>query len=256
MKIAGGGHKLHIRWHPDEPCQSETEGGEGAEATGGLLRSNLYVSRAEAQELVAMWREHRGWGNREAEDGDGTALRDRRAKAVFQDRAKFSRTVASVRGICALLLLAGIGLVCWAIGLLIWQFVEQYPSYSWPTVEGKVQSQDLRVAFKPHGRHHISKETQLALSYEYAVAGQTYSGDQYSLWSQKYDDEEESVRSFAKEHQQGMPITVHYNPQNPAQAVLAPGADWSGSVAWLIFGGFLVFIGWIVRWRLAAIRWA
>ena len=254
-------HRLHIRWidAAAEPWEADRVRKDDDESAPGQFDhcGTIYIEEAESQELILLWRKHRGWGKSEKSErpAELSALRHIRADVISKDRAQFSSSFRSIRKLCLATLMIGLSLMAGGIVYLAWQLVEQYPSYSWPTVEGKVVAQQLRT-FVVHRRRHTDQEAELSLSYEYTVAGQNYHADQYSLWAQKYRDGEQTVRAFANEHQQGMPIKVHYDPKDPAIAVLMPGADWPTSSTYLIFGSFLAFFGWIVRKSTARASWA
>jgi hypothetical protein len=88
-------------------------------------------------------------------------------------------------------------------------------SRTWPTVEGKVHS-------ARHG-HSYRGIVRLRLAYEYSVHGQRYVGSRYSFgWTAGLAGGAK-VHTFVTAHPRGSTLKVHYNPRNPAQALIAPG---------------------------------
>jgi hypothetical protein len=254
-------NRLFIRWidSEKESPRVESSAEDENESVGNQFDhcGTLFIPEAESQELISLWRKHRDWGRSEKANGvvQLSSLRRIRADAISKDRAKFTSSLSSLRKLCFGMLAVGLGLIAGGLIYLLWQLVEQYPSYTWPTVEGEVVSQQLR-AFRVYRRHHSYRAAELSLVYEYEVAGQKYHSDQYSLWAQKYREREQTVQAYAANYQQGSPIKVYYDPNDPSRTVLMPGAVWSSSSAYLIFGVFLALIGWLVRKTTARASWA
>lgn len=97
----------------------------------------------------------------------------------------------------------------------------QVAAEDYPTVEGRL---DLCwVWVSPNGR-----KADVAVRYTYAVAGREYTGEQ-ARYGDSPDGRDRpqwsggTGRRFAAAHQQGQPVTVYYNPDDPADALLAPG---------------------------------
>lgn len=97
---------------------------------------------------------------------------------------------------------------CWNLG-------KDLASRKWPTVEGEVQS-------ARHGRSYRGI-VHLQLAYEYSVHGQRYVASRYSFgWTAGLAGGAK-VHAFVANHPRGSKLKVHYNPRNPAQALIAPG---------------------------------
>jgi uncharacterized protein DUF3592 len=115
--------------------------------------------------------------------------------------------------LCGLMLLISAPIA----GLVMYRFNrEALASQSWPTVEGKV----IQATVNEHVG--IARRYSPRVEYKYQVQGKSYIGRRYQVINWEADKSwlaEEAVRGLKA----GKPVTVHYNPENPAQAVLKPG---------------------------------
>lgn len=68
------------------------------------------------------------------------------------------------------------------------------------------------------GSHHST--WRLNATYTYIVNNQQYTGHQVTLWDPEHD-----IPNFLEVHPFSSPIDVYYDPQNPGDSVLIPGAD-------------------------------
>lgn len=92
------------------------------------------------------------------------------------------------------------------------------PSLEWPVILGVISQADV---VERSGRHH---STHLTVTYVYKVNGTRYVSHQIRLWSSDLSRAGDA-RLFAQAHRVHSFIDVHYDPLNPANAVLIPGAD-------------------------------
>jgi hypothetical protein len=127
--------------------------------------------------------------------------------------------------------------------------VREFPSGAWPSVPGKVLAVDFtQLAWD--NRH--SPKGKVVLAYQYELAGQWHTGQQYSVRQAAYVEVVDLARAFAAAHPAGSPIPVYYDPKQPGNAVLQPGIDWQDDGAFLVLGGFFLVIALTARW--AALR--
>jgi hypothetical protein len=210
-----------IRWRePVDPGENVSE--EYLEHQG-----ILYPAKADADELIALWQQK--------------TSRELRSEGQTHLRSVVSGTSRRLQNYGLAMIVIGVALIGWgAIDI-----ARYFSSASWPSVEGRIVSQQYRL-LPPHPRHSW-REAQLKLVYEYNVAGETHRSERYSLWQQTYSGEARAMRAFANEHPADAPIRVYYNPKNPAEAVLLPGPDWRGNAALFVGGLFLVALGLLVR---------
>lgn len=128
-------------------------------------------------------------------------------------------------------------------------------SRGWPSVPGVVN--DIEAS-RYHSGSTGSTSTRTyvyQISYQYAVEGQPYTGDRYSLGegstaSRQYDTAGAARQAGTAAHPPGSPITVYYDPQVPSSAVLKPGAN-VGSYVPLILG-LLCFPAGAMFWLILA----
>jgi hypothetical protein len=128
-----------------------------------------------------------------------------------------------------ILILIGVGAFYFLGGTLR----QAYTSTSWPTVQGQIVRSEV-------AQHRDSDGDQMynpVIDYSYTVNNQSYGGSQVTIM-----DGSTSVRSLVqdtvKRYPSGTAVTVYYDPDDPANAVLEPGLK--GGV--LLLGGlFLCF---------------
>lgn len=98
---------------------------------------------------------------------------------------------------------------------------------SWPTVTGTIRSAQIVEKRDEDGTTY-----GLSVNYDYVVADRPYSGSRIAL-----SDYTSSSRRYALGLQEkygvGTQVTVYYNPADPFDSVLEPGANW---VQYLLLG--------------------
>jgi hypothetical protein len=143
------------------------------------------------------------------------------------------------------------GLVFAAIGLFalirgIVHYRTGKASAVWPSVEGKVIVATVEMSVSTDSDGDTSRHYTPRVVYDYSVAGQQYNSDQVSIgaaWN--YPSQ---ARAAAKlKYQTGQRVSVFYNPEKPAQAVLEPGSTrgaWGTLLIGIVFlaGGIVVTI--------------
>ena len=120
-----------------------------------------------------------------------------------------------------------------SLGLVVWgaeQWIRFQPSLQWPTVPGMILesryaslSGNFREAsFAMMGGNHTYGAQVL---YRYTVDGREYTSSQIRLSSSDLSGGSGRPRQFVEEHPVGTSVLVYYQPGNPQNAVLIPGAD-------------------------------
>jgi hypothetical protein len=98
-------------------------------------------------------------------------------------------------------------------------------SESWPTVQGTFVSESSSMR----------KKKRIHIFYEYQIKGVSYKNSRVN-----FQDDKDSKRKIRDKYKVGDTLTVHYDPNNPEESVLAPGAT-TGSLIIKILGGFFCF---------------
>lgn len=113
-------------------------------------------------------------------------------------------------------------------------------SESWPTVDGVVI--ESRVESKRSSGKNNGTTYKAIVVYDYEVDGQPYSSGRIWFGSDISTSNQAQMRNTTKQYPKGQTVKVHYDPENPLEAVLQPGAFWS-SYFMIVFGSVFAFIG-------------
>ena len=89
---------------------------------------------------------------------------------------------------------------------------------NWPTVAGGVLSSEVIIHRSHSSRGYTTVNYMPKVSYEYQVNGQKYLGDGIGFGTATFG--KKKADEIAAKYPQGAPVTVHYDPANPAKAVL------------------------------------
>jgi hypothetical protein len=109
------------------------------------------------------------------------------------------------------------------------------PSLQWPRTTGIMTQCDKEWYAGGHSVSHWIEAT-----YTYAVNNQQYVGHNITLWDPTLHGTRDQTGNFAAAHPISSSVDVYYDPQNPGNAVLIPGADESGNRV-SIYGGAIAF---------------
>ncbi len=156
-----------------------------------------------------------------------------------------------IHGLCALFATLGVALLL--AGLR--DVLRATRSRRWPTTAGVVTSTELlqrrRTVETPSGaRPQLHYEARI--HYEYTL-GHTHVGSSELSLNSTETSSETRARAVLSRYPQGHPIQVSYNPADPTEAVLEPGAhpaDFArglvGFVFLLVAGGFELAAHWLI----------
>ncbi|MEP3479596.1 MAG: DUF3592 domain-containing protein [Fuerstiella sp.] len=137
------------------------------------------------------------------------------------------------------LLLGFLGIVFFLIGggLILWIGLPTLnaakASKAWPTVDGIVIESKVRT--KKSNDRKDGPTYQAVVLYDYQVEGQEYSSDRIWFGGEISTSNRSQMRNIVKEYKEGEATTVYFDPQNPEEAVLQPGAFFT-SYFMIIFG--------------------
>lgn len=110
---------------------------------------------------------------------------------------------------------------------------------TWPTVPGVVTSSGLQEERSYDHDSGTSINYKPVVQYTYTIMGQTFTGDQLSFGTVSYDHR--TAEKKIAPYPQGAQVMVHYDPDNPLNAVLETKA--AGSVVFMIVGIVFMLIG-------------
>ena len=122
--------------------------------------------------------------------------------------------------------------ILFAVGMIYRQakvFPKQNVSLQWPNVTGKIVQSQLDYGY---GRH--SRDSRANIVFRYQVNETRHVSHQISLWSA--DLGSYNARAFVFAHPTGSDVKVYYDPENPENSVLVPGANENGSKLLIGFG--------------------
>ncbi|HVM62762.1 MAG TPA: DUF3592 domain-containing protein [Verrucomicrobiae bacterium] len=120
-----------------------------------------------------------------------------------------------VRGACFVLVLGVLPILYGA-----WSTYHDRPSLQWPKVSGQILQAERRYISRPRNSYY-----HLVISYAYGVNDQRYLGNQFALWDTDWYIDRDTVLAFLAAHPVHSTVDVFYDPRDPQNAVLVPGAD-------------------------------
>jgi hypothetical protein len=106
-------------------------------------------------------------------------------------------------------------------------------SEGWPTVPGRVLETRIDVSTS-RTRTRTRTTYELRVVYEYTVDGQTYQADRVRAGGLRWHDDRGAALFAQLTYGVGTTVIVSYNPDDPGDAVLQPGAgddNWKALVA-------------------------
>ncbi len=140
------------------------------------------------------------------------------------------------------IVLAGLGVGIKLMYDNVRHHMQSIASKSWPTVEGVVDyarlNQEKHVDTKTH-RHYTNYTPEA--QYTYSVNGQTYTSTRIAFGPMHSNSNSLIAQQYLRDYRAGGPVTVYYNPKDPADSTLENRV--SGSITLLFIGGIFALIG-------------
>ncbi len=139
----------------------------------------------------------------------------------------------------AFYVLYSIGTFCGA-AIIYWQIhslQKQKASYQWPTTTGTVL-QATREYMPGRDSHYRAN-----IAYDYKVNETRYMSRRLSLWSPDLSSYNILNKEFVASHPAGTTVTVYYDPTQPSNAVLIPGANENENKLQMGLGGIALIAG-------------
>lgn len=113
-------------------------------------------------------------------------------------------------------------------------------SVAWPATEGRITASRVeRVKQGGDGKATYTAD----ITYEYSLDGQTFEGDRVWFGDDYSASDASAFRAAVGRYPVGKAVKVHYDPAEPAESVLEPGATWSGSALYFIGLGLMTLGG-------------
>jgi len=112
---------------------------------------------------------------------------------------------------------------------------------AWPTVEGRITSSEVDSYWKRDRDSGSTRMHEAKIAYEYTVDGVSYESTKISFMSSS-SSLRGQAQAMVRKYPAGGTATVYYNPSNPQEAVLEPGAA-GGAMIFMAAGGIFALIG-------------
>jgi len=148
-------------------------------------------------------------------------------------------------------------LACFAVAALgVYEHVRLrrllHESVAWPVANGRISALDVveeqETSRDDNGRETTSIYYRPDIRFSYAVGGRELHSSQWKWGATAlYGDEERAAKILAR-YAVGMAVPVHYDPQDPSNAVLEPANRQGTSVPLIfaiVFGGGGVLMSWV-----------
>ena len=112
---------------------------------------------------------------------------------------------------------------------------------AWPTVEGRITASEVDSYWKRDRDSGSQRMHQAKIAYEYTVDGENYESTKISFMNTS-SSMRSQAQAVVKKYPAGGTATIYYNPLNPQEAVLEPGAT-GGAMFFMAAGGIFALIG-------------
>ncbi len=116
----------------------------------------------------------------------------------------------------------------------------------WAITQGVVQASGLDAFDGMNRRSKVTPRYVLQVHYEYQVGGQKFEGKQVGFGGASYGLQ--AGMEKLRQYPQGVLVTVHYDPSNPANAVLETNP--AGMGFYFLLGFVILFLGVAAVWML------
>ena len=144
----------------------------------------------------------------------------------------------------AIFLLLGLGVVYYGYRLIR----KARASTEWPAAQGTVESSAVDVKRERErdsdGDVHYETKYIPRIVYRYQVEGTDYYGEQISFGNTSSRSPNWAYR-IRDQYSPGMEVSVYYDPANPQEAVLQPGAKWTTYIV-LVIGVVFALTGGLI----------
>ena len=144
-----------------------------------------------------------------------------------------------------------IGLLVAAVAVLVHLMISRADDEvgAWPTVPGRVVATGVEGAPIVPGRSRGGTHYLPVVTYGYQVDGRAYTSN--VVWGRSSYNTQGGAEWFLDSYPPGTPVTVHYDPANPANAalILTDSFSWVITLLVPLFGLTFAAIGIVMGWR-------
>ena len=136
------------------------------------------------------------------------------------------------------------GLGLWALIRAIFQFRTARASGEWPSIKGMVNESKVAVINTRGGPQYLPH-----VKYTYTIEEREYTSQRiyvgHNWWTSWWTSSKERVQDQLQPYRENQPISVYYNPEDPADAVLEAGLT-KGAWSTLFIGVMLTLLGAVI----------
>lgn len=145
-----------------------------------------------------------------------------------------------------ILTLYAVLLMIYGVGFVLWSLAETIPPRYWPVTPGEVVRAHY-VAERYETKFERGHVYVPVIRYRYAVDGQGYVSDRAWTGKPLTVRRLEDIEAFLSDYREGQPVSVRYDPDDPARSTLFAKTDY-GQLVTAGAGLFLLLLGWLIRW--------
>lgn len=145
-----------------------------------------------------------------------------------------------MRWVLSVLLGVPMGLAAAFMAYQAWSAQKQaWLARNWPQTEGivistQVSSSRVRVRRGSSSGYRMTTRYEPQVIYRYLANGSSYESKRLYLGDTVGYSGTGPAEKILARYLIGMPVTVYYNPDNPAEATLSPKTGWATTVYWFI----------------------
>lgn len=129
---------------------------------------------------------------------------------------------------------AGLGI----LGFFGWPVLKAWQARFWPAVEGTVTSSN--IVERSTGGDGEGRRFVVAVTYRYRVGTQDREGRRIGFFSNHRHRSRGPAQAKLRKYPHGSRLPVHYDPRDPARAVIDTGVPWAHYFAVAIGAVFLL----------------
>ena len=132
------------------------------------------------------------------------------------------RGIRAAFAFAALCIVGGFVALPWAVGYVR----NAQVSSGWPTAQGEIISREVMQSTRRNANAMWDESYLPRIHYSYEVDGQRYESTQIGFDFDAHYERQADARAVIDSVARTEPLTVYYEPGNPANAVLRTGGDW------------------------------